>query len=647
MSRLIPPELLDLSTWPTVDPTALEEPRRGELLQRMQAVRLYAGSAAVHHIETTTGVVRSQLYRLLRQCTAVHPDGRIQGFRALIPYTRTKPYQRTKPVRATTRARRAGSSGAMAALLQRYDSLSALLRRSLSEREVFIGERNQLCGLHTVHRRFIAACRELGLTAHDYPLNQERHGVRGLARAIRLLATQTFADGARSAGAMRVAPPWGSQASSAAANPLRPLEVVEFDGHKLDVRLHVRFADAAGIVEDIDINRVWLLVIIDVCSRAILGWNLVLAAEYNRNDVIRTVQQALLPQRKRAQLSIPGLSYAPSGGFVGEVIPALNGACWDRLRLDNARANLAVDTLALLGTVVGCVAEAGPLAEPTERPFVERFFGTLTTTLSHRLPGTTGSRPHDVRRRIADAKGKDALSVSFDELLELVEVNVANYNGEPHGGIGERTPLEFLQRSMALQGDCVRVLSEPFRRQLCILQPSRICTVAGSLRNGVRPYVSVHGVRYSSRLLQQAADLIGQRLRVHIDPQDLRVVHAYLASGEELGPLNAARPWHRTPHSLRLRQEILRLRRQRKLHFTQTDDPVEVFLQAKRKQLVKQRGRTNHRSAEAARATAASPAPMAVAAPAAELALPPALAPVKPRALSRIGKGQVFGKGEP
>ena len=89
----------------------------------------------------------------------------------------------------------------------------------------------------------------------------------------------------------------------------------------------MRYEDVAGVVEDIDVNRVWLLVVIDVYSRAILGWNLVLSAEYDRNDVVRTIQQCLVLQRKRTQLSIPGLRYASAGGFVSEAIPRLEGAC--------------------------------------------------------------------------------------------------------------------------------------------------------------------------------------------------------------------------------------------------------------------------------------------------------------------------------
>ena len=382
MGQAIPPELRDLSLWPTVDPNALEGPRSEDLLNRIEAVRLYLEPTSVEQIEFATGVQRSHLYRLLRRCIAPHPDGRIRGFRALIPYAHAKRYERTKPVRPTTQTQHAGSSGAMTALLQRHDSLNALLRRCLSDREVYVGERGQLCGLHKVHRKFIAACRALDLNANDYPLSQARHGIRSLAPVIRALATQTFASGARAAGALRIAAPWADAKYGDGLPASRPFEVVEFDGHKLDIRLHVHYEDAASVVEDIDVNRVWLLVVLDVYSRAILGWNLVLSAEYDRHDVIRTIQQALLPQRKRRQLSIPGLTYADSGGFVGEVIPALDGACWERLRLDTARANLASDTLDLLCKVVGCVTEAGPLAEPTERPFVERFFGSLGTALS-------------------------------------------------------------------------------------------------------------------------------------------------------------------------------------------------------------------------------------------------------------------------
>ena len=643
MKRLIPPDLQDLSLWPTVDPNAFEGQRQRDLLSRIEAVRLYRAGTVLLKIEAVTGVRSVQIWRLVKRCIEPDVDGRIRGFRALIPFARSKTYERRADVRPTSRVSHSGSSGAMTALLQRHESLTAMLRYQLSIRAVYIGARGQLSGLHGVHHKFVNACRELGLTSKDYPLSQDRKGIRSLAKAIREMASQNFARAARLAGSERVSPPWSDRDKNSMTIAQRPFDIVEFDGHKIDIRLHVRYEDPAGLIEHIDIDRVWLLVVIDVYSRAIVGWNVVLSAEYNRHDVIRTIQQALSPQRKRTRLSIPGLSYNVSSGFVGEVMPFLDGACWEHFRLDNARANLATDTLTLLSTVVGCVIEAGPVREPTERPYVERFFGTLESTLFHRLQGTTGSNPHDIRRRLMNPKGKESLPISFDELLELTEVCIANYNGTPHDGIGARTPLEFLARTIEFHRDTVRVLSEPFRRQLCILQPSQMRTVMGSLQRGVRPYINLHGVRYSSRQLQQATDLMGKPLRIYMDPQDLTVVQAYLPNGAEFGPLNAARPWHRTRHSLRLRQEIQRLQRQRKLHYSDGDDPVQVYLAYKRRTPGKRTERTPHRTAEATRSLRAG---LATQAPnpidlSSEQSEPIVLPLAKPRTLTLIGKGQV------
>ena len=197
MAGLIPPELLDLSSWPTVDPAALDEPRRSDLQARMEAVRLYVARTSVQAIEAATGVRRSVLYRLLRSCVEPHADGRIRGFRALIPFARAKDYERTKPVAPSTRTRFSGSAGAMSALLQRHDSLPLYLRRCLDQHAVYIGQAGQLCGLHNAHRGFLQECRALGLKHGDYPLNQDRQGIRSWSTALRLLVTQDFAGAAR------------------------------------------------------------------------------------------------------------------------------------------------------------------------------------------------------------------------------------------------------------------------------------------------------------------------------------------------------------------------------------------------------------------------------------------------------------------
>jgi hypothetical protein len=90
---------------------------------------------------------------------------------------------------------------------------------------------------------------------------------------------------------------------------------------------------------------------------------------------------------------------------------------------DNARTNLAQDTLRGLTEVVGCGAHAGPVYRPNERPHIERFFGTLTSVLAHRLPGTSGSGQRSTPEKELNA-GASAV-VRLNELIELIAVAIA------------------------------------------------------------------------------------------------------------------------------------------------------------------------------------------------------------------------------
>jgi len=88
----------------------------------------------------------------------------------------------------------------------------------------------------------------------------------------------------------------------------------EFDGHRLDVRLKVVVRDPLGFEQEFEIERIWLLVIVDVWSRAVLGYHVSLNREYSRYDVIRTIENALAPHRPR-QFTLPGVGYGAAGGL--------------------------------------------------------------------------------------------------------------------------------------------------------------------------------------------------------------------------------------------------------------------------------------------------------------------------------------------
>lgn len=138
-----------------------------------------------------------------------------------------------------------------------------------------------------------------------------------------------------------------------------PYQVVEFDGHRLDVRLKIVIQDPLGLEQEFEIERIWLLVNIDVCTRAVLGYHLVLSREYSRYDVIKTIEKAISPHIPRT-FTLNGVSYGAAGGFPSGKLPELGYAIWERIRLDNAKANLSNETITALCEFIGCTVDAEP-----------------------------------------------------------------------------------------------------------------------------------------------------------------------------------------------------------------------------------------------------------------------------------------------
>ncbi|MGB6310593.1 MAG: hypothetical protein WBF89_22650 [Steroidobacteraceae bacterium] len=558
----------------------LDPQTRRRYQSRAAAIEFYSRGLPVGEVEGKTRVDRRTLYRMIERALRRHPDGRPWGFRALIPSLRTVAYQRRKNSKGKGR----GLSGSFGQLLDRHRELEGLLCKLIQSREVLLmqrGERFYVKGLNLAHNRFTALCRSLGLTAKDYPLNQDEQGRRSLGNTLRNRMLEGFAGAHRSAGGERVKPAaalkWGH-----AKVVTDPFDTVEFDAHKLDLRLKILDQDPYGDEQAFEIERVWLLAMIDIGTRAIIGYTLCLRREYGRYDVIRTLEKALAPAQ-RPPITIPDLEPIKNGGFVSEVFPETAYACWRQIRFDNARAHLAADSLDVACELLGCTVDVGPAYEPDDRPFIERFFGTVATRFTHRLPGTTGSKASDVLRLLKDPGNDLRLVVSLDELRELLAVWVMNYNGTPHGGLGSgRTPLEAMRVGIRDRPILLRHLPQALRGNLCLLQRVHPARVRGHVGRGDKPHISFYHVRYTSERLARAPELIGKRLRIYYDADDIRVLRAFLADGTEFSELTAGGLWSATPHSLEVRTRIFKAKRLRQLRFGQWDDPVQVYLDFKR-----------------------------------------------------------------
>jgi hypothetical protein len=116
---------------------------------------------------------------------------------------------------------------------------------------------------------------------------------------------------------------------------------------------------------------------------------------------------------------------------------------------------------------------------------------------------------------------------------------------------------------------------------------TRIVLAGRSIQRGLKPHIYVYGAKYTNQMLEQSPDLIGRRITVSIDPEDLRSVGALTESGEDLGMLHALPPWHLTPHTLEMRHALLFLERRRMHSRVKTSDPIIRYLDYIEKQSAK------------------------------------------------------------
>jgi transposase InsO family protein len=631
----------DTSAWPEFDPGALTPAQRKTFSARRRAVEMFVADTSLAGIEAQTGVNRRQVYRAVESAAALHADGRPYGWRAVVPHTRVGDYHRLAKVRRHPTG--LGTAGAFGLLLEAHPALAQWITEQVRAKRVSVDQINTDDGLRLrvrsltkLHMGFLDQCRALGLGSADYPFNTDHIGIRSLAAAVRSECLRTFDRGARLAGATHLKGLPAEARSVPAAQ--QALDVVEFDGHRLDVRLKVVVRDPLGFEQEFEIERIWLLVIVDVWSRAVLGYHVSLNREYSRYDVIRTIENALAPHRPR-QFTLPGVGYGSAGGFPSGKLSELGYATWQWFKLDNAKANLAEDVQYALADFIGCLIDAGPAHSPDDRPYIERFFGTVASSLSSRLPGYTGTNARDIRRALADPKGNLRLYVSLDELEDLLEASLAQYNATAHNGLNGRTPLEAVEHSVRGRGAMLNWLPEAKRRTLCLMHTPHTSIVRGYLDQGQRPHVNFHGVRYTNTLLASTALYLGKKLRLYYNSQDLRTVRAFAEDGAEIGVLKAQGAWGEIVHDLKLRQEVVRLRGRKHLAGAMNHEGLTKFIEDKLAKAKRSRRGASEltqtlRALAAAPTSVSPPAPPTAPAEPASSAAPSPTARVKPRRLS-------------
>lgn len=570
----------DLENWPTPDEGAFTEKIRNQYLNRKNAAKAYLSGFSDETLKSKYNLSLIQVYRLLTErCLVTHPDGLIYGWRGLIPHLRIKSYVRSKSIKIDEYGY--GSAGSLQAVLNQHPELRAAFEKKILKFPLknTLGEIKQ--PRQAQWKWFLDQLRKLGYEQNNqWPFNTKNMGYVAICKYINQVLTANPKQAALALGGPEVAKKL--IAGDGVDRPVsKVFQRVEMDAHKLDGRFCVMMPSLDGDYHPKIIYRVWVIVIIEIVSRAVLGYFLSMAKEVSKDDVLRSIKHALSPWHPK-NITFSENAYIVGGGLPSGMSTDMIGICWDETNVDGALAETCKHVETILKDVVGSTLITPSMGYSSrrskdDRPFIESFFRNLSSRGFQRLSNTTGSKPSDKKGRDPD---KVALTSQFqiEYAEELLDVLIANYNATPHSGLGHRTPLEYLQFISSRKDITLRRADEKLVQGILVYRKK--CRVNGSLKDGRRPFVNFDGAKYTNEILNQRFDLINNYIWIinHLE-DDARVVQASTLEGKELGVLRASPPWHKLPHSLKVRRAINAALRNRKFILISNADAVEAFLE--------------------------------------------------------------------
>ncbi|WP_155273085.1 hypothetical protein [Lysinibacillus sphaericus] len=566
-------EDINIFSWDSIYTGHLNEQELNIFNTKKKAIDLFFSTELpINQIVLETGIYRSEIYRLALRCMVYDDNNKIMGYRGLLHNNKIVPYKR----KSLNNQDITNYSGTFQLLLKNYPELQTfLIEEYFKKSKVKNSARERKISLKNLHRKFIDECRKLGIKPNEYPFNTTSLARKSVERFIKEISNNYIREVASINGEQsymllnNVNNSINSNSTIA-----RPLERVEFDGHKIDLITAIVYKTPKGeeIIDTID--RIWILTVVDVATRAVIGYHLSFNKEYNQEDVKKCFQSAILPWKSK-ELTIPGLNYSKNAGFPSSKFSEVEYGTWDEISYDNAKSHLSNEIKDLLTKQIGCSINMGPIAVPVKRPIVERLFKKIEENSFHRLPSTTGSNVMDPRRKDAE-KNAIKYSITADAIEELCEVIIANYNATPHDGNDGFTPLEVFE-SRINQGMHINTIPIENRDLVNLFPITCERRVKGSLEQGRRPYIHYKQERYSSPELSKDFSMVNEKVIILINTEDLRSVVVYRQDGSKYGILTCSGYWGTVQHSLKIRDAINKFKRERYFHYTEDEDPMDAF----------------------------------------------------------------------
>lgn len=553
-SNLEIPDLERLERAPRPDLSHLADHTREHYERTLCAVVSVVSGRSVTHASKAFRICPKRLRKVLTRLSELAADGDIEGFRACLPYSAYRSRDdgsNKKPIPTEARPH------AFEKVLATYPDLEELIQQFRTPLPRGRAPRS----FDRLHAKLLQFLRSHG-HSHQYPFTSKDLGRKALLRIVRKRRIAGLGAGLATptAPTTTTTPPLTGRSGVLEALLRQPFERVELDAHRIDIESVVEVELPNGGSAKQKIYCLWLLVMIDTSSRAVLGWSLRPGRSYDALDVTKCVASAIHPWSKQL-FTIPGLEYSLEAAMPQGGEEATAGHRSIVLALDNFKAHHSEKFLRSFCDFHDGILYFGRPHQPKSRPIVEAFFGKLEAGVLRKLPGgfEPATRLGEKRVRIASFT-PDRHPLQMRLLEELMEFIVTNYNATPHPSLGTMSPLQFLAKWKSDRPEtvCSRV-SDGIELAQQMMTVSIKKRVSGSKSGGNPPSIHHAYVRYSSREFAQAWELVGKQVVVRVDRSDLRQVAVFCDDSQRLlGVLTASRPWDNTRHDEQTRKLVYR-----------------------------------------------------------------------------------------
>lgn len=531
----------ELLTLPELDADSMSPSAAAHYRKYAPALRAVLAGSTVRTAAKTHGVRRGTLDDIVAEARRPHPDGRPVGYRACALRHRrvSDPAPASAPESASAEPRTANT---LRGVLKLLPEAGALIDR-------FKGRLPQRNRPSPPFERFWAKFQKLVQSkAVAWGALDTELGRRAVVRYLRALRSvlptpDLEADpGERDAGTRQEH-----------LFPLKPMDRIEGDGHHSDVKWYAQVPTRDGGWASRRISGIWLLILIDAVSHAVLAWHLVPGKAYTQFDVLRLAARALTPWRRR-NLIVPGLVYHPEAWFPNAVASAEEIQRPLNLALDSAMAHLAKATTTNLGRNQAGIVNVGYPGVPEGRPHVEALFKKAAEHIFRLLAG--GFRP-------ASADGDPAIAttglrpedypVLLPALEDLMDVMFSAYNVTSQDPLQLRSPRQVFEQHF---DHALGARSTLTARDAEAMTALRLTVTIKGKRDQRAPHVHWLGATYRCDAMSKCYDILNDKFAATVPGNDLRRM-ALWKDGDLYAVLHAQPPWSASAHDYETRRRAI------------------------------------------------------------------------------------------